>query len=346
MPALVERMAYCKDRGMPWHRTGNAFASGEVTSWEQMRTLAGLDWEVRTGSLQYPDKNGKPVTLEGWKRVYRDDTNAVLHVAKPGYTLHTHEELGKLIEALHEVGSNRGIDWDTAGSLDSGKKVFAAAKLGDDWEVPGDPSPTRSFLTILTSHDGTGATKGGLCNTRVVCANTFRAAETEMKKENGRAFWFRHSRSLDSYIEDAKNAIKYGIKQMETARTRAEALARVPFTDEQIYEWIDRLYPLPEHKATDTKKEHDAKARSVERNRQELGYICMENNPNLEGIRNTVWGVFSAAIEYTDHYRKRQSQDRYVESTLFSENKGKRFSLLTALDIAQSGDGKKVKVSV
>lgn len=342
MPANVESMTYNKDRGMPWHREGVAFAPGEVTSWEQMRKLAGLDWDVEASDIHYTGPNGENIAIPGWKRLYRNDTGATLHVPKAGYVPHTHEDLGVLIEALHEVGSSRGIDWDTAGSLDGGKQVFAAAKLGEDWEVPGDPSATRSFLTILTSHDGTGATKGGLCNTRVVCANTFRAAEVEMAK--GRAIWIKHNTKIDVQIEEAKRAIKFGLSEVERARTRAEKLARVAITDEQIYEWIDRCYPLPEHKATDTKKEHEAKVRSVTRKREKLEFVALDANPNTQGIRNTLWGVFNMGTEVLDHFKEWRSSDRYVSASLLEDNADKRAMLSIAIDIASKGDAKRVLV--
>jgi len=344
MPANVESMTYNAGRGMPWHREGVAFEPGEVTSWDQMRKLAGLDWDVAASDVHYIGADGKPQPIDGWKRLYRTDTGATLHVPKAGYVPHTHQDLGTLIEALHEVGSNRGIDWDTAGSLDGGKQVFAAAKLGDDWEVPGDPSATRSFLTILTSHDGTGATKGGLCNTRVVCANTFRAAEVEMKQ--GRSVWIKHNTKIDVHIEDAKRAIKFGVEEMERARTRAEALVRVPFTDEQIYEWIDRCYPLPKKKDNESGIDHAKRVRSATRKREKLEFVALDANPNTDGIRNSLWGVFNMGTEVLDHFKEWRSNDRYVSASLLEDNAAKRAMLSIAMDIAKTGDAKRTMVQV
>lgn len=347
MPANVQKMAYNRDRGMPWHRLGFGFEPGQITSWEQMRQAAGLDWEAAISPVGHIHPNGTATEIPGWNRIYRDDNDFTLSIVRDSYHIHTHAELGQLIESLHEVGSKRGLDWDTAGCLDEGKMVFAAAKLGDDWEIPGDSSPTRSFLTVLTRHDGTAATRGGLCNVRVVCANTFRAAEMELKRQ-GRSFKFSHSGQLGSRIEEAKNAIQFGIKESEDARARAELLARVTMTDEQIYEWIDRVYPLPKQSENQTKKSYESKITTAKRHREALGFAASNANPNLEGIRNTLWGVFNASTEYVDHLGKdRRNTDRYVESTLLTDlNPDKKFMLAAAMDIAKSGDGKKLIAQV
>src|SRR5690606_35898167 len=132
MTANVESLAYAKNRGLPWHRQGNGFAPGEVTSWDDMREKAGLTWEVAEEPV-YVMREGKPTEIPRWKNIYRDDTASTLHVAKDSYAIIGHEALGEIIEAFWEVGNAKGntLDWDTAGSLNGGRQVFVTAALGE-----------------------------------------------------------------------------------------------------------------------------------------------------------------------------------------------------------------------
>ena len=347
MPANVESLAYAKNRGLPWHRQGNGFAPGEVTSWNDMREKAGLTWEVAEEPV-YVSRGGNFVEIPRWKNIYRDDqadTPNNLHVAKDSYAIIGHDALGEIIEAFWEVGNAKGntLDWDTAGSLNGGRQVFVTAALGD-YEIPGDPSPVRKFLVVTTYHDGTGACRPGQVDTRIVCANTFHSGEMELKR-GGQFASLRHRPNFRKRMEEAKAALTQVNAASERTRKRAELLAQVPFTDDQIYELIDRLVPMPE-RDEDGGALSERKRNSIEAVRERMHFVAAEANPNLEGVRGSVWGALNAVGEFADHYANFRKEDTYIARTLIDQSDLKKRAQRFALDIANSGDGRKVKVAV
>jgi len=356
MPANVESMAYNAGRGMPWHREGTGFAPGSIQTWDQMRQAAGLEWEVEEEPVYRRTPDGEFEPVENHKNIYRNDrytrpgveNGGTLQVAKNSYSIINHQAMGDILEALYSVGNSAkgiGLDWDTAGSLNGGRRIFVTAALGDDYHVPGDPSPIRRFLCVLNSHDGTSACRGGQLDTRIVCANTFHAGEMEMRRTK-QAFSFRHHGAFKERLEDAKQAIFQATAASENIRKRATQLAALPFTDDQYYEFVDRFLPMPEADTDEGAKLTASKRAAIERARESFQFVASAANPNLTGIRNSVWGVVNAAGEWLDHYKTFRTEDAYVARTLVDINPGKRLAQSIAMDLMNTGAGRKLKVAV
>jgi phage/plasmid-like protein (TIGR03299 family) len=178
MPANVESMFSVRE--MPWHREGTLLAD-YPGDWDEARKLAGLDWDpVTTGVYAVngvnPDGTLHYEPINGWKCIMRSDTEAVLSINKDSYTVIDHGEMGEIVEA---VLAQPNVKWETAGVLDGGRAVWCLALLDEPVELPGDTGPTMPYLTITNRHDGTTACALRATAVRIVCANTFRAAELE-----------------------------------------------------------------------------------------------------------------------------------------------------------------------
>jgi phage/plasmid-like protein (TIGR03299 family) len=176
MPANVQSMFSV--RQMPWHRQGTVIED-YPGDWNAARKLAGLDWEpvaadVYAVSGINPDDTDHYDQIGVWKSISRSDTGAVLSVQKDSYTVIDHAEMGEIVEA---VLAQTNVKWETAGVLEGGRSVWCLALLDEPVDLPGDTSATLPYLAITNRHDGTAACPLRATAVRIVCANTFRAAE-------------------------------------------------------------------------------------------------------------------------------------------------------------------------
>ena len=164
---------------MPWHREGEVLDDYPGPGRGPRPGRAGLGAHhhrcVR-GDRRQPRRQPLLEPLGGWKAIRRSDTGTVLSVNKDSYTVIGHGEMGEIAEA---VLAQPSVKWETAGVLDGGRAVWCLALLDEPVELPGDDSATLPYLAITNRHDGTAACALRATAVRIVCANTFRAAELE-----------------------------------------------------------------------------------------------------------------------------------------------------------------------
>ncbi len=164
--------------------------------------------------------------IEGWKCIARSGNGAVLSINKDTYTVIDHGEMGGIVEA---VLAQPNVKWETAGVLDGGRAVWCLALLDEPVEFPGDDSPTLPYLAITNRHDGTAACARRATAVRIVCANTFRAAELEGER-TGATFSFIHKSSWRNRIEEARQAVTGARAEMRRYTELASELLAIPIT--------------------------------------------------------------------------------------------------------------------
>src|SRR6266581_2267996 len=179
MPANIESMFSV--RQMPWHREGTIVQDYPGT-WAEARTLAGLGWDPVTAPVYAvtginPGGTACYEPVEGWKTITRSDTGAVLSISKDTYTVIDHGEMGEIVEA---VLAQPNVRWETAGVLTGGRAVWCLALLDEPITLPADAgTATYPYMAITNRHDRGGACTLRATAVRIVCANTFHAAELE-----------------------------------------------------------------------------------------------------------------------------------------------------------------------
>ena len=243
MPANVESMFSV--RQMPWHREGTLLAD-YPGSWDEARKLAGLDWDPVSGEVYAfsglnADGTEHYEAIDGWKSITRSDTGAVLSINRDSYTVIDHGEMGEIIEA---VLAQPNVKWETAGVLDGGRAVWCLALLDEPVTLPGDDSPTLPYLAITNRHDGTAACALRATAVRIVCANTFRAAELEGDR-TGATFSFIHRSSWRARIEEARKAVTGARAEMRRYQELATELLAIPVTAKQRELFITEFIPMP-----------------------------------------------------------------------------------------------------
>jgi phage/plasmid-like protein (TIGR03299 family) len=307
MPANVESMFSV--RQMPWHREGTIL-DDYPGDWDQARKLAGLDWDpITTEVYALADLNadGTPhyEPIGGWKCIARSDNGAVLSLNRDSYTVINHSEMGEIVEA---VLAQPNVKWETAGVLDGGRAVWCLALLDEPISLPGDDSPTMPYLAITNRHDGTGSCALRATAIRIVCANTFRAAELEGER-TGTTFSFIHKSSWRNRIDEARQAVTGARTEMRRYTELAQQLLGIAITPKQRELFITEFIPMPPQGLIT-----DRVARNVDEARNALR-LLFQSTTN-EQIAGTAYGLVQGAGEYLDHVRAARSWETRLNRTL------------------------------
>lgn len=126
------------------------------------------------------------------KAVMRMDTKEVLGIVGADYQVVQNDIAFRFIDTLCS-GNEDTPTIECCGVLGNGERVFITCKFPEDIIINAKMDDRiERYLVITTSHDGTGAVKCVICNTRVVCQNTLRFA----LRHNSGSISFRHSKNV------------------------------------------------------------------------------------------------------------------------------------------------------
>ena len=94
-----------------------------------------LDWTVSTRPLFYAGNEGTPVKWEERVAVVRDDNGICLGAVSPTYETVQNSDLLSLIDPMVQEGL---LQVETMGHLNHGARVFAQAKINQEFQVIGE----------------------------------------------------------------------------------------------------------------------------------------------------------------------------------------------------------------
>lgn len=288
MAANVETMFYTRTK--PWHGLGTMVM--EAPTSKAALELAGLDWKVIQKELKTAD--GIPVT--GFKANVRDADEQVLGVVTDRYQIVQNEEAFAFTDAL----LGEGVTYETAGSLQNGRRTWILAKLPQRYIISGDE--ITPYLVFMNSHDGTGAIKAAMTPIRVVCQNTLNLALNTAK----RSWSTNHTGDIKGKMEDARYTLLYADKYMAELGKTIDALNQKKLSDRQVYGYIDELFPLVENATEQQKKnllrlKEDVKMRYYEA-------------PDLAHVGRNAYRFVNAVSDFATHSRPLRERKNYKES--------------------------------
>ena len=123
MAANVESMFYTRTK--PWHGLGVQVQ--EAPESKDALRLAGLNWKVYQREV-YTDSG---IKIEGYRANVRNTDNKVLGVVTERYKIVQNEEAFSFTDAL----LGKGVRYETAGSLQEGKKVWQDSRKNTSFRV-------------------------------------------------------------------------------------------------------------------------------------------------------------------------------------------------------------------
>lgn len=291
MAANVETMFSVREK--PWHGLGTV-VSDAPTSAEALR-LAGLDWTV----VQEPIYTEFNEAVEGYRANVRDSDRKILGVVSDRYKVVQNTDAFSFTDEL----LGKGVRYETAGSLQEGRKVWLLARLPREYIIAGERiSP---YLVFSNTHDGSGSVKVAVTPIRVVCNNTLNLALDTAK----RSFSMIHTGNIQDKIQEARDTLFMAEEYMDCLGIEFEQLRRRKVTDAQVKEYIGRLLPLEEN-ATSIQKKNTVKLR---RDMEQRYYDA----PDLQKVGNNAYRFINAVSDFATHSDPIRRTANYSEN-LFS----------------------------
>lgn len=270
MSANVESMVYVREA--PWHGLGTRVEEA-LTSADALR-LAGLDWTVEQKDISVAETGD---IIPNRKANVRSTDGAVLGVVTDSYKVVQNNEAFAFTDALVE-GEAR---YETAGSLQGGKRIWLLARLGEQ-QILGDK--TEQYLCFTNSHDGTAAVRACVTPVRVVCQNTLNFALSTAR----RSWSMVHTGDIKYKIAEAEQCLELGNRYMAALNTEAERLANTAITNDKLRAIVNDLFPVKEDA---TEREQNNMKRL-----QEEFMICYYA-PDIRKFQGTAWAVVNAAAD-------------------------------------------------
>lgn len=288
MAANVETMFYV--RKTPWYGLGTRVM--EAPDSKEALALAGLDWEV----IQEPIYTEKNEAIEGYKANVRDSDRKVLGVVSERYKIVQNQEAFAFTDGL----LGEGVRYETAGSLQNGKRVWILARLPQEYIISGER--ITPYLVFFNSHDGTGAIKVALTPIRVVCQNTLNLALTTAK----RSWSMIHTGNIQDKMQEAKDTLFMAEKYMDSLGKEFENLRRKKLTEQQVKEYIEILLPMEDGSTPQQIK-------NIKKLREDMKTRYFEA-PDLKGVGNNGYRFINAVSDFATHSMPLRKTANYQEN--------------------------------
>lgn len=288
MAANVETMFYTREK--PWHGLGTAVQDAPDSA--SALELAGLDWTVSQRAVVTEDG----IRIPGFKANIRDSDEQVLGVVTDRYRVVQNEEAFAFTDRL----LGEGVRYETAGSLQGGRRTWILARLPQRYIISGDE--IVPYLVFMNSHDGSGAIKAAMTPIRVVCQNTLNLALASAK----RSWSTNHVGDIRGKLEDVRFTLLYADRYMAELGKTIDALNRQKISDRQIYEYIDALFPLVSG-ASEVQKKNILRMKEDMRKR----YF---DAPDLKDVGKNAYRFINAVSDFATHAKPIRERANYKES--------------------------------
>ena len=288
MAANVESMFYVRET--PWHGLGTKVKEAPASN--DALILAGLNWQV----LQDPIFTAASEPIEGYKVNVRDSDRKALGVVTDRYKVIQNNEAFAFTDEL----LGEGVRYETAGSLQGGKKVWLLAHMPREYIISGEQiSP---YLVFSNTHDGSGAIKVALTPIRVVCQNTLNLA---LAKAN-RCWSMIHTGDIHEKMQEARDTLLRAENYMQELGQEFENLRMKKLSDRQVTEYIEILLPLEDNSTPQQTK-------NIRKLREDMKMRYFDA-PDLQHVGKNAYRFVNAVSDFATHAEPLRKTANYKEN--------------------------------
>ena len=303
-----------------WHGLGQII-NEYPTSADALR-FAGLDYTVEKRRLfTYDTENNKgnpdidiiipEIEVPNYFATVRTDTEDVLGVVGKDYKVVQNADAFTFFDSI--VGGD-GIQYETAGALGKGERIFITAKLPGYIRV-GREDLTEQYLFLATSHDGFGSITAAFTPVRIVCNNTLNAAFRNCSN----SIKIRHTASAKEKLEQAHKVMGISYKLSEYLESAFNRWSQVRITDKQLRKLI-QLAMVPNKEVLENLQKHnDDEFSTCYKNICDSVFEYAMNNESqqMETTKGTVFGAYNSITGYFQNVRSYKNEEAKLKSILF-----------------------------
>ncbi|WP_316787760.1 DUF932 domain-containing protein [Pedobacter frigoris] len=320
-----------------WHGLGQIIQE-YPTSAEAIQH-AGLDYEVVKNPI-YTSMPTTRATESGIQTLsseiivpdkyatIRTDNNAVLGLVGKDYEIVQNRDAFTFFD---EIVASANVQYETAGALGKGERIFITAKLPGVIRV-GEDDVTEQYLFLTTSHDGSGCITIAYTPIRIVCQNTLSAAlncKTNTIK-------IRHTANAKENFENARKVLGLSSRLSEELEGTFNRWANIKITDRQVRQLIEIAMAPNKETLKNLKDGNKDELSSMYTNACDnvFSYAMLNESQQLETTKGTLFGAYNAVTGYYQNVKRYGSAEEKLDSLLFNGTAQKRtqtaFDLCTA----------------
>lgn len=211
---------------------------------------------------------------------------------------------------------------ETVGALGQGERVWAMAKLPDDFDIaPGDP--VERYILITNTHDGSGSVKCIFTPIRVVCQNTLSAALKGAKHTVS----IRHTKSAGKRMKELHKLLNANEKYWDKLKAAFTQLMLRDMTQFEVIEFIETMFPGKREevrKADGSTIMIDTVPTRTQNMRDAVTNLFEGDAKGSKSVGRTHMGMFQAFTEWLDHHRSLNKTTNPWEATNFGSGVAKR----------------------
>lgn len=299
-----------------WHGLGQIVDQYPTSS--EALTFAGLDYEVTKEDLFTATYNSDGQLMDHTSKVrshfatMRRDTGTILGIVGKDYEIVQNKDAFAFFDAI--VGGE-GIQYETAGALGNGERIFITAKLPGYIKV-GNDDLIEKYLFLTTSHDGYGSITAAFTPVRIVCANTLNAA----LRNHSNAIKIRHTVNAKQRLEQAHQLMGISNNLSVEMEMIFNRWTKIRINDKQIRKLIQSALVPNKEVLTKIQLGNEDECSTYYKNMCENAFEYAMSNPTqqLDTTKGTVFGAYNTITGYFQNIRKYKDDTAKLKSIMYS----------------------------
>lgn len=267
--------------------------------------------EAYTSALFKDEGIDKSIKIPSHFATVRTDNNTVLGVVGKDYEVVQNIDAFSFFDSI--VGGE-GIQYETAGALGNGERIFITAKLPNYIKV-GNNDLIEQYLFLTTSHDGYGSITAAFTPVRVVCANTLNAA----LRSHTNAVKIRHTANAKERLEQAHKVMGISNKLSVELEQLFNRWVKVRITDPEVKKLI-QLAMIPNKEVLhnlQTGKDDELSTMFKNMCNTVYEYAMTSPTQETETTKGTLFGAYNAVTGYFQNVRTYKNGESKLKSILF-----------------------------
>ncbi|QHS55928.1 DUF945 domain-containing protein [Mucilaginibacter sp. 14171R-50] len=290
-----------------WHGLGQ-IVEDYPTSKEAL-AFAGLDFNVVKMPNIHRLQDGTETISKSSFFTYRTDNGAILgDKVGTDYNIVQNADAFGFFDAI--VGGD-GMQYETAGALGNGEKIFITAKLPGYIKV-GHDDYIEKYLFLTTSHDGSGSITAAFTPIRIVCQNTLSAA----LRNSSNTIKIRHTANAEDRLKEAHKVMGISDKMADELDGIFNQWTKVRITDKDVMKLIQQaMAPSREVlKSLKTGEELSTVFKNICDNA--FMYAMASPTQQTETTKGTLFGAFNAITGYFQNVKEYKDDEAKVKSII------------------------------
>lgn len=300
-----------------WHNLGQIVT--DYPNSKDALIFAGLNYNVEKRKIythdgdlaKEPDFLIRDIEIPNYQATIRTDTNQVLGVVGKDYEIVQNIDAFSFFDSI--VGGD-GIQYETAGALGNGERIFITAKLPSYIKV-GKDDLIEQYLFLTTSHDGYGSITAAFTPIRIVCNNTLNAA----LRNHSNAIKIRHTANAKERLAAAHQVMGISNQLSDQLDGIFNHWAKVKITDDEVKKLI-QLALAPNKETIQNLKSgnrDDLSAYFESMCNSAYEYAMVNESQQLETTKGTLFGAYNSVTGYFQNVRTYKDSESKLKSLLY-----------------------------